>query len=273
MPGLPLNMVAAEFARRHPAPPLLHELLALRESDADTPQRLGHLILREPALQARLRHIATAGWWGEHVGEGPQPSIAALGYRRVHSAAVIIQILDALDVETFSLDIVGFWTEATTTAFIAAALAYERHVGSYDSIFAAALLRDIGRLAVDEQDPTAILRINDEARIRGRRPEEVERTVLGYTIADLSIAILARWRMRGDLTAAISQAESDAAGRSGLSVILGESVRFARTLIQHPNTEATPELTAALDEYFGGIDGMRARVDTLLSAALASIEA
>lgn len=273
MTGLPLDVVAAEFARRHPAPPLLHDLLALRESDTDAAERLSQLIVRDQLLFARLRHIATAGWWGEHVGEGPRPGINALGYRRVHSAAVMILILDALDVETFALDIAGFWTEATTTAFIAAALSYERHSGSYDTIFAAGLLRDIGRLAVDEQDASAIFRINDEARLQGRRPDEVEQSVLGFRIHDLTIAILARWRLRGDLTAAISQAETDNAGRSGLSVTLGDAVRFARVLIREPRSELTPEVASSLDENFGGVEGMRARVDTLLGAALASIEA
>jgi len=175
-------------------------------------------------------------------------------------------------VETFAVDIAAFWNEAATTAFIAAALAYERHVGSYDAIFAASLLRDIGRLAVDEQDPSAILRINDEARIQGRRAELVEQSVLGYTIADLTIAILARWRLRGDLTAAISQAESATPGRSALSVTLGDAVRFARTLLRQPNAELTPEVTESLEEYFGGIEGMRQRVDTLLSAALSAMQ-
>jgi hypothetical protein len=273
MTGLPLDRVAADFTQRHPAPSLLHELLALRESDVDAAERLAQLISRDEVLFTRLRHIAGAGWWGEYIGQGPGPGIAALGYRRVHSAATIILILDALDVETFALDILSIWTEAITTAFIATALAYGRHVGSYDIIFAAALLRDIGRLAVDEADPSAILRIRDEARIRGQRFEEVEQPILGYSILDLTLAILARWRIRGDLTAAISQAESSRAGRSGLSVTLGDAVRVAHQIANDPHSPLGDEAAQAVQEYFNGIDVMRHRVDTLLGAALAALQA
>jgi putative nucleotidyltransferase with HDIG domain len=88
----------------------------------------------------------------------------------------------------------GFWTHSLWTACYAEALATPASQGHSVPLWLCGLLHDIGKLVLARQAATEYAEVLDRVA-KGEVPQDAERTVLGFTHAELGAELLAAWRL------------------------------------------------------------------------------
>lgn len=163
--------VAARAVLRHPMPAVMYELLSLNESTPGAGTTLPGIIRLDSDLEKRMRTVSRGpGPWRDRAADRSlERGIEALGFRRVHSAALLITTIKALPIETTAFDYIEFWRYSVAVAYIATSLAYARRVEDREYAYAAGLLHDVGRLIMEEDDPQG-LTIVRSIQLRGDVP-------------------------------------------------------------------------------------------------------
>lgn len=263
--------VAVDAALKHPMPAVLYELLSLNESLPGATTILPAIVRQDEDLKRGLANVSRGeGPWRERTAEvSLEKGLAEIGFRRVHSAALLITVMKALPIKTTVFDYLQFWQYSTAAAYVATSLAYARRVEGREFAFAVGLLHDVGRLVFDENDPAGLAVVRS-IQLRGEIPwYEVERSTFGYTALDLSVALLRAWRLPQPIIDAVSGLVEGR--RSGLTGSLRDGALAARTLEFATSTgrrlELSPETAALIDRYYEGPDGLRRRVNALLESA------
>ncbi len=189
--------VVARAAVRHPMPAVMYELLSVNESLPGAMTMLPAIIRLDADLERRLADVSRGdGSWRERTASRTlERGLAEIGFRRVHSAALLITAMKALPIEIRVFDYLDFWRYSIAVSFVATSLAYARRVEGREYAYAAGLFHDVGRLILEEDDPVGLQAVRG-IQLRGGVPwHEVERSALGYTALDLSVALARAWRL------------------------------------------------------------------------------
>ena len=269
--SLSASDVAEAAAIRHPMPAVMYELLSVNESVPGAISVLPGIIRLDSDLERRLADVSRGdGPWRERTAQRSiERGIAEIGFRRAHSAALLIVALKALEVETRVFDYLTFWRYSIAVAYVATSLAYARGVEHREYAFAAGLFHDVGRLILEESDADGLALVR-MIQLRGDIPwHEVERSAFGYTALDLSVALVRAWRLPQPLIEAISTLATGT--RNGLTGALRDAMLAVRALGFTTSTgrrqELTPEVAGLIDRYYEGPEGLRRRVNALLESA------
>jgi HD-like signal output (HDOD) protein len=253
-------------------PAVMYELLSLNESVPGALAALPNVIRLDPDLEKRLRTVSRGpGPWTDRTAHRSlEDGVNALGFRRVHSSALLITTVKALPIQTTAFDYLDFWRYSVAVAYITTSLAYARRVDTREYAFAAGLLHDVGRLIMEEDDPQG-LSIVRSIQMRGEIPwHEVERSAFGFTAYDLSVEMARAWRLPAQLTAAITGLVERR--RDGLAASLRDACLAARALRFATQAgrrqDLSPEAAGLIDRYYGGLDGLRTRVNALLETSM-----
>jgi len=252
-------------------PAVMYELLGLSESAPGAMAALPAAIRLDADLERRLRDVSRAdGPWRERTEHRTlEAALAEIGFRRVHSAALVVTTMRALPIETEVFDYLDFWRYSIAVSFVTATLAYARRVEERELAFAAGLFHDVGRLILEEDDPHGLALVRT-IQLRGDIPwHEVERSAFGYTALDLSVALSRAWRLPASLVDAI--AGLGQGKRSGLTGALRDAALAARAMQFATSTgrrqAVGPEVAALVERYYQGAEGLRRRVNALLESA------
>lgn len=252
-------------------PAVMYQLLSVNEAVPGALAVLPAIIWRDANLVKRLVDVSRGdGPWRERTAQRSlEEGLAAVGFRRAHSSALLITTMEALPIETEVFDYLDFWRYSIAVATITTTLAYARHVEGREYAYAAGLFHDIGRLILEEDDPAG-LSIVRSVQLRGGIPwREVEQSAFGYTALDLSVALARAWRLPEPLVDAISGLARG--NRAWLTGSLRDAALAARTLNFATSTGRRQELTreagVLIDRYFEGPDGLRRRVNALLESS------
>ncbi len=264
--------IAARAVIEHPLPAVFYQLLTLNETVPGAEAALPHIIRLDPELEARMRSVsrAQAPWAERTADRSLEQGIAALGFRRVHSAALMISTIKALPIETTAFDYLDFWRYSVAVAYISASLGYARRVEGREYAYAAGLFHDIGRLIMEESDPEGLSLVRT-IQMRGEVPwHEVERSAFGFSSIDLSLEMVRAWHLPPPLIDAISGLVERR--RSGLAGTLRDASLAARALRFATSTgrkqDLSDEVMRLVDRYYGGPDGLRLRVNALLETSM-----
>ena len=275
MPGSASD-VAAQAALRYPMPAVLYELLSLNEA---VPGAMSALpgIIRQDAELAKQMAIVSRGpgpWRDRTADRSMETALAALGFRRVHSAALLITTIKTLPIETTAFDYIVFWRYSVAVAYLATSLAYSRRVEGREYAYVAGLFHDLGRLILEESDPKG-LSIVRTIQLRGDIPwHEVERSAFGFTALDVSLELARVWRLPQPLVDAIAglveRRRSPLAGVLRDAGLAARALQFATQNGRRQNL--SPETATLIDRYYEGPVGLRLRVDALLETSMIAPE-
>lgn len=102
--------VVARAAVRHPMPAVMYELLSVNESLPGAMTVLPAIIRLDADLERRLADVSRGdGSWRERTASRTlERGLAEIGFRRVHSAALLITAMKALPIETRAFDYLDF---------------------------------------------------------------------------------------------------------------------------------------------------------------------
>ena len=197
------NMIPFErlLARVEAIPPLspaaVQALEALDREDVAAAE-IENLIRFDPVLSATFLRLANAACFG-HSGmiETLRGAITRLGWTRVRhvvSAAALARVIPPR-IPGYDLDAVGFWAHCSATALLTESFYAELRMPEPPMAFVAAILHDIGRLAlgvfIEELAPQIAEQVDDtEASF-----EEIERRVIGVDHATLGLRLATAWSL------------------------------------------------------------------------------
>lgn len=172
-----------------------------RDPDVNIQEIVGTLS-SDPALSARLLSLANTVFYAGHrpVEDLPQ-AVHRVGLERTLSMALGCSLVcTGADHDAQALDLERYWQRSLIAAMIARSLAESLNLPDSGALFTAALLQDIGVLALHASDPARYRALHAEAHDH-RRLAEAERQAFGADHAVVGAWLAERWglseRMRG----------------------------------------------------------------------------
>jgi hypothetical protein len=270
--------VAALVTRWRPFPPALYEIIALRQADPTAAARLTSLVQADQDLDRRMRVLGGSSpvLRGSARSE-THAAIQQIGYRRVHCGAVAVLVVDALAANAMSFDFLELWESAAACAALAASIADAERSDGRDLAYLAGLLHNAGLWAMDLVAPDELGRLQAAIMDEGWS-EAIEEAVLGFTLRDVTSAMIRRWhlplelaeahlvRHEPNLWATRPLARALWGARGGLD--LAGIPDPLHGLPEHPS--ATPYTKQVLDRYYAGggalLQGARRLVGVCLLA-------
>jgi len=155
------------------------------------------VIMNDTALTSRILRIANSAYMAlaakvETVGRAVQ----VLGLNQVHDLALAGAAVGSLaKIQSDSLHISDYWRRSVYCAVVARTIAKEAKLGSPERLFVAGLLHDTGTLVLAYREPGLYAELLDEAIRSGRALADVELERLGFTYADIGLALLENWQL------------------------------------------------------------------------------
>ncbi|MHC5046269.1 MAG: sensor domain-containing diguanylate cyclase [Planctomycetota bacterium] len=249
-------------------PPVAVELMELiRDPDVE-PAAIDALLKRDPALAARILDAVNC----QHF-EPQQPcstvgvAAAAIGLSPISSLAAGFSLMDVTRCYEPDLDLLDYWRRCLISAAAARHIATVTRGCNPQDAFIAALMQDIGMLALRTALGQAYFDVLTRARGNHRVLPRWERTLLGFTHAEVGAMLGRKWNLPVRLVDPIRRHHHRNAGDSDHApivntVVLGCQISY---LCAAPMRESDVARAGAMSRRFFDLSSVEAR--TLLAGA------
>lgn len=203
--------------------PTVQEIAQLTASDRSSAFDLAHVILRDPALAARIMDAVNTHTLNpnRYPINSVSRAVIMLGFDTVRRIALSMALIDAFlrggHRERVLQELARSFHAATQ------AWAFARHCRDRDpeEIFVAALLHSIGEIAFWMSGDALTFELDVALRRTGVGREETERHVLGFRLRDLTARLVQEWRVSGLIDGSL---DDEATGRRRRFVALGYQI-------------------------------------------------
>ena len=234
----------------------------------------------DQALSAKMLRLSNSAYYGfPRRIITVRDAVVLLGFRAVRSAMLASCVIDALPPGTV-LDYERFWHFSVSTGMLAEVLGRAERLHQ-DEAFTAGVLHNIGRLALDQHLPQALQLSLRLAERDGLPLPEAERTVLGFSDAELGGALALHWNFPEALADAVAHHQLDVdhlPDPRSLAAFVVRARIFCRASGISDGAEpaqredapaewSKPPISVALRRA-GGVDGVLERVDAFLDHTL-----
>lgn len=189
--GAGLGVLLARVDRLPSAPRLYSELTAVMGDTGAGLSRIASIVDQDPAIAGRVLQLANSAWVGlpRRVGT-TRDALRLLGLNLLRKLVLTAEVFEAFDQIHGIIDQAAVRAHSVATAriagrIVAPALAPEATT--------AALLHDVGKLALALGYPDRYRQVVRDAKTSGRPLIEVEREQLGCDHADAGAALLDLW--------------------------------------------------------------------------------
>lgn len=187
-----------------PLPMVARQVMALLQDDATPMNKLAEIIEKDISLATRLLTLANSPFYGT-LGKvsSIDHAMVLLGLNEVRA------VLMALSVHNFfsarqdaskggAVDNKrNLWRHAIVSSQTAKMLANHFKVQGADAIFLAALLHDVGKVAMESFQPAAYEKVTNTVQQQGCTFSKAEQQVLGATHYQVGAKLLQQWRFPG----------------------------------------------------------------------------
>ncbi len=175
----------------------------LARDDRSSAADFERVIRPDPALTANLLKIANSAYFGLRCrADSVRQAVTLLGIRRTAEVAAAAALAPVIPERIPGYEIVAldFWRHSVGVAVLAERLAAELELHPSDGLFTAALLHDIGKLAIASFVADESYEILTRSR-SGMALVEAEREVLGVDHTEVGGAVSEAWRLPPAVTA------------------------------------------------------------------------
>lgn len=269
-----------EIAELHPLPAVATSILQLTEHDRFSAHELASAITADQALTAKLLRLANSAYYGfpREIGT-VRDAVVLLGFRTVRSTTLASCVIGTLSTTTH-LNYENFWHFSVSTGMLAEMLA--RTEGAHqDTAFTAGVLHNTGLLAMDQQRPDLLGAALAHSTATGVSRHEAQRTLFGYTDADLGGALARAWAFPDDLVAAIrdhAMPLDELPDPASLTAAVLRARLLVRShgvpdgidhpeRVEPPSEWSSPPLSVTLKRS-GGMDGVLDKVQAFLESTV-----
>jgi HD-like signal output (HDOD) protein len=173
-------------------PRVVSEVTAELDRDEPDARRIAELVATDPGLTARLLKLANSPFFGlvRQVGSVGE-AIAVLGFNHLRTLVQAVA-LGASFKRVPGVNLEQFWRYSLNTAKICRPLARSLKLPD-GAAFTAGLVHAVGDLVMHIGMPDVVAKIDWQVSPFDLKRAEVERSALGYTYVDVSVAFAQRW--------------------------------------------------------------------------------
>jgi diguanylate cyclase (GGDEF)-like protein len=157
--------------------------------------RIAHVIGQDPALSTKVLRTANSAFYGRRRKSQNLPqAITVLGLNATLTLALGFSLMRTFERDTNQgIDYPCFWRRALLSATAARAVAEVKHLPDAEEMFLAALLQDIGILAIDRSHEDFYRELPQDASHDAL--SAFERTRLGYDHVEVGAWLLRSWNI------------------------------------------------------------------------------
>ena len=275
-----LDELVNEIAELQPLPTVAAQILSITEDDRFSAHELATLIASDQALTAKMLRLANSAYYTfPRRIVTVREAVVLLGFRAVRSATLVSCVIGAAPRST-NISYGSFWQFSMCVGMLSEVLSRAENAHQ-DHAFTAGVLHNIGRLALDQHVPEIFGQVIEQARAQGVSIHDAERSMLGFTDAEVGGALTLHWNFPPELVDAVAnhaQPPSAAIDPTSLVAFTVRARAFARAyglndgveLLERTDTPSewtTPPLSVTLSQA-GGMETMLDKVDAFLETAL-----
>jgi diguanylate cyclase (GGDEF)-like protein len=241
-----------------PSPPAVASRIIELGQDPDVSiGEVAKTVSMDPALSAKILRIANSPLYGRRrKTDNLRQAFILLGLNGTMTMALSFSLVSSLSGQQRGdgLDYATFWRRSILAAASARVLAAHRRLAGSEDYFLAALLQDIGMLALDRAVPDLYRGIGevqrDQELVRG-----VEREKIGADHAAVGAWLLERWALPEILQRGVAGShDPDSVDASGADLDFVRHVAAAGKLadvwLRDPQLALSEELTCQLQSWF-----------------------
>lgn len=185
----------------------LVQIVQVIEDPRSSATDLTGVISTDPPLSARLLRLANSAHFGlTRRISSIHDAVICIGFDSVKEIALTQKVCEifAEEDESFSYSRFGLWQHSVSVALCARQICRHMVRGPRpETAYAAGLLHDIGILVIDQFLQFDFLVILRDAEEEDRDLRHVERLVLGFTHAEVGMALTRAWQFPKDFSVAL----------------------------------------------------------------------
>jgi len=162
---------------------------------------IAKVVMLDPALAARVLRAVNSPYFGLRGRvDTISKAISMIGTSELHSLVLATSAAMAFKgISSKLIDMESFWQHSVRAALAARSLAETSMRRERERVFLAGLMHDVGQLVIFHQLPREAASILQAVKSGGSQ-DLVEVTLLGFTHADVSAALLERWGLPRSIT-------------------------------------------------------------------------
>ena len=275
-----LDLLIQEIAELRPLPTVALRVLEIAESEHFSAHELAQAIGTDAALTAKMLRLANSAYYGfPRRISTVRDAVVLLGFRAVRSATLATCVIEAMP-SGDHIDDRTFWHFSITVGMLAEVLARSARQHA-DEAFTAGVLHNIGRLALDQQRPDSLRRALQLAKREDITIAEAERSLMGFSDAEIGGALALHWNFPTPLAMAVANHQrplTEIGDRDSLAGLVVRSRDFALSRgltdgLDEPSNAPpardwlSPPIAPVLDQG-GGIDGVIERANAFIQQTI-----
>lgn len=249
-----------------------HAAVREAQSATATPESLGALICRDPAMTAKMLQLANSAAYGEPTDDfDPVEAVREIDINNTRACLLLAHTwsnFSPLEQSGFAMQ--SLWAHSNEAAQLAAWLAQSESAASQVAGMArtAGLLHDIGKLALAANLPEQFLRAVALAKERGGDTTAAEQEVFGATHGEVGGGLLGVWGLPMAVVEAVALHHHPACF-SGKSFSPLTAVHVANALL---HAESPEHFRALVDRDYLSVLGLEEKIPAWWSQSRAEIK-
>lgn len=193
---LDITSIMKKIDSLKPIPQVAHKIMSIVEDPESSLPDLSKVIGFDSAVTANLLKVANSAYFGRPGKfDSIHQAIVYLGMDHVVDLVLLSSGADNLKPERTGYDLRegDLWKYSVLSALIARELAENKGIGKTHLIFTAALLKDIGKVILDQYVGDVFEEINSMVEGRNLTFREAEKRVIGIDHAELGGMVAESW--------------------------------------------------------------------------------
>ncbi|MCP4703007.1 MAG: HDOD domain-containing protein [candidate division Zixibacteria bacterium] len=218
--------ILSEHKELSSLPQVLAEVLKIASDDNSSADDLTRVILKDPALTAKLLRVVNSPFCGQaREVTSIKQAVMALGIRTVTALALSTSVYDLTDKISSLIDRKKFWRHSLEVAIASRMIAEKIGYKSPEEAFVVGLLHDIGVLILESSFPEEFKRIWRLVE-SGEKQELVEQKTWGTDHARAGQFLMDQW---------------------GIPKKLGEAIGAHHEMVEHGESSSSKKLNLILN--------------------------
>jgi HD-like signal output (HDOD) protein len=197
-----IQSILEEIDQLKPVSDIAAKVMSLLDDPEAGSADLSAIISHEPALTANVLKNANSAYYGlpGKISDVKQ-AVVYLGIRQVIDLVLLVSCAGSLSGSHAGYGLANgeLWKSAVSTAILAKDLAEIKGLKQHGLIFTGALLRDIGKIVLNQYVAGAIEKIMHRVETQTIAFSEAERLVLGIDHCKVGLLILENWNFPSSL--------------------------------------------------------------------------
>jgi putative nucleotidyltransferase with HDIG domain len=192
-----LQKLINEIKTLMPIPAVTNQLLAVVDNPDSSMEDIANVIQYDPMITASILKTCNSAYFGlKNPAESIKDAVNMLGTDQIIELALIKSGAQALSgsQKGYGLDQGDMWKYSVSSAVVAKQVAAKLVPKSKNTIFTAALIKDIGKVILEKHVSSVFTKIDELVKSQGYSFREAEKKLLGIDHAELGAMIAKMWK-------------------------------------------------------------------------------